>query len=100
MIGTMRIENTRRMKSKIILSIFIPIVLLAVLLIAPASVEAARNPYGRSLYKSPSYRNYSNGGSLYYQRGYLKKNGTYVQPHLKTKPDNSIYNNRKNILGY
>lgn len=46
------------------------------------------------------YRNYSSAGSLYYQRGYIRNNGTYVQPHFKTRPDNTIYNNRKYILGF
>lgn len=45
-------------------------------------------------------KNYKNGGQLYMQKGYLKKNGTYVQPHLKTKSDNTIYNNRKFIFGF
>ncbi len=26
-------------------------------------------------------------------KGYLKKDGTYVQPHFRTSPDNSFYNN-------
>jgi hypothetical protein len=43
---------------------------------------------------------YKTGGSLYLQKGYVKKNGAYVQPYLKTKADNTIYNNRKYILGY
>lgn len=28
-----------------------------------------------------------------YTRGYIKKNGTYVQPHHKTHPDQYRYNN-------
>lgn len=28
------------------------------------------------------------------QRGYVKKNGTYVQPHQKTNPDSKRFNNR------
>lgn len=48
-----------------------------------------------------SYRSYSSGGSLYYQRGYVRRStGTYVMPHFKTKADNTIYNNRRYILGY
>ena len=62
-------------------------------------VEAARNSYG-SAYRTSTYRNYSNGGSLRIQDGYFRENGTYVQPHLKTTPDNTIYNNRKYQLGY
>jgi hypothetical protein len=27
------------------------------------------------------------------QQGYIKKDGTYVQPHIKTKADGNIYNN-------
>lgn len=27
------------------------------------------------------------------QRGYIKKNGTYVSPHFKSKPDGRRYNN-------
>ncbi|HUD04606.1 MAG TPA: hypothetical protein VMR59_01310 [Patescibacteria group bacterium] len=50
--------------------------------------------------KITTLKNYKSGGSLYLQKGYVKKNGTYVQPYLKTKADNTIYNNRKYILGY
>ncbi len=72
------------MKNKV-LSAFLGIAVLTILVInSTTSVEAAK----------------SYGGSLYNQRGYIKKNGTYVQPHLKTKPDNTIYNNRKYRLGY
>jgi hypothetical protein len=28
------------------------------------------------------------------QRGYIKKNGTYVSPHQKNNPDGKRYNNR------
>lgn len=28
-----------------------------------------------------------------YQRGYVKKNGTYVNGHMKSNPDNKRYNN-------
>jgi hypothetical protein len=28
------------------------------------------------------------------QRGYLKKNGTYVSPHYKSNPDGRRYNNK------
>ena len=28
-----------------------------------------------------------------YVNGYFRKNGTYVQPHYRSSPDNSIYNN-------
>ena len=39
-------------------------------------------------------RNYDNGGQLKIQNGYLKGNGTYVEPHLKTTPDNNTRNNK------
>jgi hypothetical protein len=48
---------------------------------------------------NPSYtapkqeRNYDNGGQYKLQNGYLKDNGTYVNPHLKTTPDNNKWNN-------
>ena len=53
----------------------------------------------RSTYSTPSYsqpkqdRNYENGGSVRMQNGYTKSNGTYVAPHVKTRPDNKTYNN-------
>ena len=55
--------------------------------------------YSTATYSSPSYstpkieRNYDNGGQLKLQEGYIKSNGTYVAPHLKTTPDNITYNN-------
>lgn len=88
------------MKRKLFFIVCIAIASIAFLTTVVIQVEAARRSYGGSSYRSPSYRNYSNGGSLYYQRGYLKRGGSYVQPHLKTKPDNTIYNNRKYRLGY
>ena len=45
--------------------------------------------YSTSSYSQPKKeRNYNNGGELKIQNGYLKSNGTYVAPHLKTSPDN------------
>ena len=44
-------------------------------------------------YSAPAPRNYKNGGEIYLQNGYPKQNGTYVMPHLKTRPDNTPYNN-------
>ncbi len=38
-------------------------------------------------------RNYNNGGQIRLQQGYPKKTGTYVSPHLKTRPDNKKWNN-------
>ena len=62
--------------------------------------------YSSPSYSSPSYstpdyyvpkqeRNYSNGGEYRIQNGYMRSNGTYVTPHVKTSPDNSPYNNYK-----
>lgn len=42
-----------------------------------------------------SYRNYPNGGQIRIQKGYLKNNGTYINPHIKTTPDNVQWNNYK-----
>lgn len=74
------------------------------LFVLPIQVEA-RSSYNVRSYRTPSLRmpsmrNYSNGGSLRLQSGYIRSNGTYVQPHLKTSPDSTIYNNRKYLLGY
>jgi len=45
-------------------------------------------------YYSPApQRNYSHGGEIYMQNGYSRSNGTYVEPHLKTRPDNYKWNN-------
>lgn len=72
--------------------------------------KANKEVYGTSSY-TPSYstpsttrsteysaprttdRNYDNGGQIKLQDGYIKSNGTYVAPHLKTTPDNNRYNN-------
>ena len=83
-----------------------------------ANKETYGNSYSSPSYSSPSYstpsynsqsypntnssipysqpkqeRNYDNGGSLKTQNGYMKSNGTYVQPHIKSRPDNETYNN-------
>lgn len=46
-------------------------------------------------YSTPksSEKNYDNGGQMKLQDGYMKSNGTYVEPHLKTTPDNNKWNN-------
>lgn len=55
--------------------------------------------YSKPSYSTPSYsqptqsRNYNNGGQLRMQNGYMKSNGTYVAPHMKTAPDNNKWNN-------
>ncbi len=54
--------------------------------------------YSSPIYNKPE-RNYNNGGSLYMQKGYMKSNGTYVAPHLKTKPDSYQWNNYNELYG-
>jgi len=64
-----------------------------------ANKEMNGNSYSTPSYSTPSYsepkqeRNYDNGGQLKIQEGYMKSNGTYVAPHLKTSPDNNEWNN-------
>lgn len=72
-----------------------------------ANKQTYGNSYSTPTYSSPTYskptystpttteRTYNNGGQLKVQNGYLKSNGTYVAPHLKTTPDNNTYNNYK-----
>ncbi len=43
-------------------------------------------------------KNYENGGQMYLQNGYIKSNGTYVAPHIKTKPDNQTWNNYNSVF--
>lgn len=51
-------------------------------------------------YSQPNYpeprqeRNYENGGQLRMQNGYMKRDGSYVEPHIKTTPDNNQWNNK------
>ena len=65
-----------------------------------ANKELYGNSYSTPSYSTSSYsqpkkeRNYNNGGELKIQNGYLKSNGTYVAPHLKTSPDNDKWNNK------
>ena len=65
-----------------------------------ANKEMYGNSYSTPSYSTPSYsqpkqeRNYDNGGQLKMQNGYMKSNGTYVDPHLKTTPDNKSWNNK------
>lgn len=62
--------------------------------------EIYGNSYSSPNSSTPSYsqpkqeRNYDNGGQLKMQNGYMKSNGTYVEPHLKTTPDNNKWNNK------
>jgi len=48
---------------------------------------------------SASAKHYSQGGLLFWQKGY-SRDGKMVKPHFKTKPDNNASNNRKHLLGY
>jgi hypothetical protein len=56
--------------------------------------------YSSPSYSTPSYsqpkheRNYENGGQLKMQNGYMKSNRSYIDPHLKTTPDNNKWNNK------
>jgi hypothetical protein len=67
-----------------------------------ANKEMYGNSYITSSYSTSSFsqqkeeRNYKNGGQLRIQDGYMKSNGTYVSPHLKTTPDNHKWNNKSN----
>lgn len=64
-----------------------------------ANKEIFGNTYSTPYYTAPSYaqpkqeRTYKDGGEIRWQKGYFKSNGTYVAPHLKTKPDNKTWNN-------
>jgi len=55
--------------------------------------------YGSPSYSAPVYyeskpeRTYDNGGQIRLQDGYFRNNGTYVEPHFKTTPDNYKWNN-------
>ena len=49
--------------------------------------------YSTPSYEQPKQKSYENGGRIKVQDGYMKSNGTYVAPHLKTTPDNKKYNN-------
>jgi len=40
-------------------------------------------------------RNYPNGGQIRVQNGYMRKNGNYITPHIKTSPDNVRWNNNR-----
>lgn len=57
-----------------------------------ANKQAYGNTY--STPKPKKERNYTNGGQYRIQKGYTKKNGTYVAPHTKTTPDNKKWNNK------
>jgi hypothetical protein len=36
---------------------------------------------------------HANAQSPQYQRGYIRRDGTYVEPHYRTRPDNNPWNN-------
>lgn len=81
------------MKIKIIL------VILAIFLFIPTVTEAKLSTSYKQFKYSPP-RKYQKGGQLKLQNGYLKNNGKYIQPHLKTYPDQYKWNNRKNLYGW
>ena len=88
------------MKKLIVIIIFAVVAFFSTDLMAQTYKYSGRSGYGSSYnsYKSPSKgtRNYKNGGQIYMQKGYTRKNGTYVRPHLKTRPDNYKWNNLGN----
>ncbi len=64
-----------------------------------SSFSLPSSTYSTPTYKEPSStKNYDNGGQIYLQNGYYRSNGTYVEPHLKTKPDNNQWNNLNSIF--
>ena len=59
------------------------------------SYNSSSNSYNYNTYSEPKQeRNYNSGGEYKIQSGYIKSNGTYVEPHIKTTPDNNIWNNK------
>ena len=52
--------------------------------------KANKQAYG-NIYSSPGYNNVST--STRYQNGYIKNNGTYVQPHMKTNSNSTNHDN-------
>ena len=60
--------------------------------------NANKQSYSTPTYSEPKKstpRTYSNGGEYKVQKGYEKSNGTYVEPHIKTSPDDKTWNNAK-----
>ena len=49
-----------------------------------------KQTYGNS-YSNPS-SSYGTNSDIRYQNGYIKDNGTYVEPHYKTNTNNDNYN--------
>lgn len=96
------------------------ITVLVFICTAQAHARSGNNSYGNNSlsgrsyhhttpsYAQPGYnsfspapqRHYNNGGQIYMQDGYPRNNGTYVMPHLKTKPDNYQWNNLGNRKGW
>lgn len=55
-----------------------------------------KNRYSPYTYKeSSTQRNYKSGGTYKIQKGYQKKDGSIVTPHIKTSPDDKEWNNLK-----
>ena len=72
-------------------------ILIAVIFVITALTVAMAWEYKSNYQYKPakSERHYNNGGQIYLQKGYVKKDGTYVEPHFKTKPDTYKWNNLK-----
>ncbi len=86
------------MNKSLITSLIVTLGFAFLFFITPVPVNAYS--YKTSSFRMSTPRNYTSGGSLYRVNGYVKKSGTYVAPYTRTRPDNTIYNNRKYILGY
>lgn len=72
------------------------VIIFALLVFVHVSAKAQKRgskSHSSGSTKSTSSRNYSGGGTIRVQKGYTKANGTYVAPHLKTKPDGIKSNN-------
>ena len=62
-------------------------ILVAVALVAFACTASAQHYKPYKMPKASSY------GAPVHHNGYVKKDGTYVQPHYQTAPDNTKVNN-------
>ena len=73
--------------------------LVSLLLPSAAFARGGGHSYGGSRsYSSHSYRSYSGSSGSYsggqvHVRGYTKKNGTYVAPHMRTAPNHTQRDN-------
>lgn len=68
------------------------IAVIVLLLFFAFNVFAGSRGYHRSSRSYSSGSHYKSSGDVHV-RGYTKKNGTYVQPHHRTAPNNSRFDN-------